>query len=167
MLFRILNPPPLPSPKQPPIDVGKNPFQFEESVSPAYGKSVLTKVRLGQGAFRVLITDAYSRRCSITGEKTLPVLEAAHIKPYAESGPHFISNGLLLRSDMHKLFDSGYLTITNDYKIEVSQRIKEEFQNGKEYYQYHGKELLYLPQKPIDKPNETYIDWHNNNIYRG
>lgn len=68
---------------------------------------------------------------------------------------------------MHKLFDSGYLTITNDYKIEVSQRIKEEFQNGKEYYQYHGKELLYLPQKPIDKPNETYIDWHNNNIYRG
>jgi len=83
------------------IEEGKSQLILEDTDSPAYGKSVLTKVRLGQGAFRVLVTDAYSRRCSITGEKTLPVLEAAHIKPYAESGPHFISNGLLLRSDMH------------------------------------------------------------------
>ena len=149
------------------IDEGKSQFLLEEPESPAYGNSVLTKVRLGQGAFRVLVTDAYSRRCSITGEKTLPVLEAAHIKPYAESGPHFISNGLLLRSDMHKLFDGGYLTITNDLKIEVSSRIKEEFHNGKEYYQYHGKDLLFLPNRDLDKPNEKYIDWHNTNIYRG
>ena len=91
-----------------------------EPNSPAYGNSILQKVRLGQGAFRVLVTDSYSRRCSITGEKTLPVLEAAHIKPYAESGPHFISNGILLRSDMHKLFDTGYLTITKDLVVEVS-----------------------------------------------
>jgi putative restriction endonuclease len=149
------------------IDEGKSQLILEESSSPAYGNSILTKVRLGQGAFRVLVTDAYSRRCSITGEKTLPVLEAAHIKPYAESGPHFISNGLLLRSDMHKLFDGGYLTISNDLKIEVSSRIKEEFQNGKEYYQYHGKDLLFLPQRNIDKPNVKFIDWHNSNIYRG
>jgi putative restriction endonuclease len=147
-------------------DEGKSQFMLEELDSPAYGKSVLTKVRLGQGAFRVLVTDAYSRRCSITGEKTLPVLEAAHIKPYAESGPHFISNGLLLRSDMHKLFDGGYLTITKDLKIEVSQRIKEEFQNGKEYYQYHGKELQFIPSREIDKPNKNFIDWHNSYIYR-
>ena len=140
---------------------------MEETLSPAYGNSVLTKVRLGQRAFRVLVTDSYSRRCSITGEKTLPVLEAAHIKPYAESGPHFISNALLLRSDMHELFDGGYITITNDLRIEVSKRIKEEFQNGKEYYQYHGKDLLILPQRNIDKPNVKFIEWHNSNIYRG
>lgn len=149
------------------IDEGKSQLILEEPSSPLYGTSILTKVRLGQGAFRILVTDAYSRRCSITGEKTLPVLEAAHIKPYAESGPHFISNGLLLRSDMHKLFDGGYLTITNDLKIEISNRIKEEFQNGKEYYQYHGKDLLFLPNREIDKPNEKYIDWHNTNIYKG
>lgn len=149
------------------IDEGKSQFLLEEPISPAYGKSVLTKVRLGQGAFRVLVTDAYSRRCSITGESTLPVLEAAHIKPYAESGPHFISNGLLLRSDMHKLFDTGYLTITNDLKIEVSSRIKEEFHNGREYYQYHGRDLLHLPNRDLDKPNEKYIDWHNSNIFKG
>lgn len=149
------------------IDEDKNQFILEEPSSPMYGNSILTKVRLGQGAFRVLVTDGYSRRCTITGEKTLPVLEAAHIKPYVESGPHFISNGLLLRSDIHKLFDGGYLTITNDLKVEVSSRIREEFENGKEYYQYHGKDLLFLPNRVIDKPNEKYIDWHNSNIYRG
>lgn len=140
---------------------------FEEPSLPQYGNSILTKIRIGQGAFRVLVTDAYSRRCSITGEKTLPVLEAAHIRPYAEAGPHLISNGILLRSDIHKLFDSGYLTVTADLKVEISSRIKEEYQNGKEYYQYHGKDLLYLPNKENDRPNERYLEWHNSNIYRG
>lgn len=149
------------------VDEGRSQFVLEEPISPAYGNSVLTKVRLGQGAFRVLVTDAYSRRCSITGEKTLPVLEAAHIKPYSDAGPHFISNGVLLRSDIHKLFDSGYLTITTDLKVEVSSKIKEEFQNGKEYYQFHGKELLYLPNREIDKPDASFIEWHNSKIYSG
>jgi putative restriction endonuclease len=148
-------------------DEGKSQLILEEPNTPLYGNSMLKKVRLGQGAFRVLVTDAYNRRCSITGEKTLPVLEAAHIKAYAESGPNFISNGLLLRSDIHKLFDSGYLTITTELQIEVSSRIKEEFQNGKEYYQYHGQELLYLPNREFDKPDPKYIEWHNTNVYRG
>jgi putative restriction endonuclease len=144
----------------------KSQLILEDTESPKYGNAILRKVRLGQGAFRVLITDAYSRRCSITGEKTLPVLEAAHIKPYAISGPHFISNGLLLRSDLHKLFDTGYITITKDLKVEVSKRIREEFENGKEYYQYQGKELAFLPSRLMDKPDQKYIEWHNNQ-FRG
>ena len=147
-------------------DENKSQLSLEQTDSPMYGKSILTKVRLGQGAFRVLITDAYSRKCSISGERTLPVLEAAHIKPYAESGPHFISNGLLLRSDLHKLFDSGYLTITDEYKIEVSNRIKQEYENGKEHYQYHGKILHNIPNKDMNKPNKNYIEWHNSNIFK-
>lgn len=149
-----------------PADEGKNQLLLENIESPAYCQSVLTKVRLGQGAFRVMITDAYSRKCSITGEKTLPVLEAAHIKPYSKSGPHFTSNGILLRSDIHKLFDLGYITVTKEYDIEVSNRIKEEFQNGKEYYQFHGKKLSHIPQRTLDKPNINYIDWHNSNIFK-
>lgn len=132
-----------------------------------YGNSILTKVRLGQGAFRILVTDAYNRKCAISGERTLPVLEAAHIRPYAESGPHFISNSLLLRSDLHKLFDSGYITITNDLKVEVSNRIKEEFQNGKEYYRFHGSEIMNLPSRLKDKPEVRFLEWHNDNIYHG
>jgi putative restriction endonuclease len=127
-----------------------------------YGKSVLSKVRLGQGAFRVLVTDAYNRRCTISGEKTLPVLEAAHIKKYSESGPHFISNALLLRSDIHKLFDAGYVTITTDLKVEVSKKIKEEFENGKEYYKFHGNDLINLPGKELNRPDKRFIEWHNN-----
>ena len=141
--------------------------QMVHESEPLYGKNILTKIRLGQGAFRVLVTDAYTRRCSVTGERTLPVLEAAHIKPFSETGPHAISNGLLLRSDVHKLFDAGYLTITNDHKAEVSKRIKEEFENGKEYYQFHGKSLLYLPRQIADRPKDEFIQWHNENVYRG
>jgi putative restriction endonuclease len=132
-----------------------------------YGEGKSYRYRIGQGAFRVLVTDAYARRCAITGEKTLPVLEAAHIRSFAENGPNRVSNGLFLRSDMHKLFDNGYLTVTNDYKIEVSQRIKLEFQNGKEYYQYHGQPLKVLPEKLIDRPDPGFVEWHNAMIFKG
>ena len=148
-------------------ELEKGQLIIEEQESPAYGNSILTKVRIGQGAFRVGVIDAYNRRCSISGEKTLPVLEAAHIKPYAISGQNAISNGILLRSDMHKLFDMGYLTITPQYNVEVSKRIKEEFENGKEYYQHHGKGLLFLPNNEIERPHSTHLDWHNTNIFKG
>lgn len=148
------------------LDEEKNQLILEDTQA-MYGKPVLTKVRLGQGAFRVLVTDAYSRKCAISGEKTLPVLEAAHIKPYAFSGPHFISNSLLLRSDLHKLFDSGYLTITTDFKVEVSKRIKEEYENGKEYYRFHGADLYNLPNRFKDRPDSRFIEWHNENVYKG
>lgn len=132
-----------------------------------YTRKYLTKVRLGQGAFRVQLTDAYTRRCSITGEKTLPVLEAAHIKPFSESGPNHLSNGILLRADLHKLYDSGYITITTDYLVEVSRKIKEEFENGREYYKFHGSDLLVLPNSISDRPAADYIEWHNNHVYNG
>lgn len=132
-------------------------FIASESI-PQYGASVLRKVRIGQDAFRISVTDAYTKRCAVTGEKTLPVLEAAHIQPYADAGPNRTANGLLLRSDMHKLFDNGYLTITPDFKVEVSARIREEFSNGREYYQYHGKALTVLPKLPDSRPGKIYLD---------
>ena len=131
---------------------------------PRYGTEYLTRARLGQGAFRVLVTEIYNRRCAITGERTLPVLEAAHIKPYSNSGPHKINNGLLLRSDLHKLFDLGYLTITNDFHVEVSKRIKKEYKNGKEYYSFHGNELD-IPSNSKYQPLREYIEWHNQHIF--
>lgn len=129
-------------------------------------RSILSKVRIGQGGFRSIITDAYKRRCAISGEKTLPVLEAAHIKPYSSSGPHKLSNGLLLRSDLHTLFDAGYMTVTPDKVVEVSPRIREEFENGKEYYRFHGQPLLVLPEQQQQQPGTEYLSWHNERIYR-
>ena len=132
-----------------------------------YGKEQIIRPRIGQGAFKVLITDAYQRRCAITGEKTLPVLEAGHIKPFSLDGPHEISNGILLRRDFHTLFDRGYITITKNFDIEVSHRIKEDFGNGKEYYAHHGKGLIILPEVFNQKPDTRYLEWHNENVYLG
>jgi putative restriction endonuclease len=131
-----------------------------------FGAEYLTRGRLGQGAFRVLVTDAYERRCAVTGEKTLPVLEAAHIKPYALNGPHRVSNGILLRSDLHRLFDLGYVTVTPALRLEVSPRLKAEWQNGREYYAHHGQPLSFYPQQPSRRPDREFLEWHNENRFR-
>jgi putative restriction endonuclease len=92
-----------------------------------------------------VVLDACGRRCAITGESTLPVLEAAHIRPYKENGPHEPGNGLLLRADFHKLFDQGLLTVTPEPRVPVSDRIKKEWLNGEVYNQLSGKELRSFP----------------------
>ena len=132
-----------------------------------FGAEYLARGRLGQGAFRVLVTDAYLRRCAVTGEKTLPVLEAAHIKPYALEGPHSVKNGILLRSDLHKLFDLGYVTVTPALRLEVSPRLKVEWENGREYYAHHGKELTCRPASVNDLPSKEFLQWHNENRFNG
>jgi putative restriction endonuclease len=132
----------------------------------AYGEPVLIRPRLGQGAFRVMVTDAYERRCVVTNERTLPVLEAAHIRPYAQSGPHEVSNGLLLRSDLHTLFDRGYVTVTPDKRLRVSRRIHEEFENGRDYYALDGQDIR-LPITPSLAPSRELLEWHADAVFRG
>ncbi|WP_201983312.1 HNH endonuclease [Hymenobacter rubidus] len=127
----------------------------------AYREAV-TKVRLGQGAFRAAVLDAYGKKCAISGEKTLPVLDAAHIRPYADAGPSTLGNGLLLRSDLHTLFDKHYLTVNADtLVVEVSHRIREEFSNGKEYYRFQGQRLT-VPKNVMDRPAQQFLQYHNN-----
>ena len=82
-----------------------------------YGEPRLIQPRLGQATFRIAVLDAYGRACAVTGEHSLPALEAAHIRSYAESGPHEICNGLLLRADLHRLFDTGYVTVTPELRL--------------------------------------------------
>jgi putative restriction endonuclease len=131
-----------------------------------YGRPMVFKPRLGQGAFRVLVTDAYQRRCALTGERVLPVLEAAHVRPYAAGGSHAVQNGILLRSDLHTLFDRGYLTVTRDHRVEVSKRIREEFQNGREYYELHGSRIR-GPDRDDRIVTPENIEWHNENVFLG
>ena len=130
-----------------------------------YGTPILMAPRLGQGSFRVIVTDAYERRCAITGEKVLPVLQAAHIRPFSREGPHRVQNGILLRSDLHTLFDCGYLTVTPDLRIEVSRRLHDDFDNGRDYYALRGT-VLRSPLRPDYRPDPGFLEWHNANIYR-
>jgi putative restriction endonuclease len=100
------------------------------------GDRRLSPVRLGQSAFKALVLDGYKRRCAITGGKIVPVLEAAHIRPVSETGENRVDNGLLLRSDIHTLFDRGYLGIHPEKKtLMVSHRLRSEWGNGDWFYQ--------------------------------
>ncbi len=131
-----------------------------------FGTPQLVRPRLGQGAFRIVITDLCERRCAVTRERTLPALEAAHIRPYAEGGEHEASNGLLLRRDIHSLFDAGYVTVTPDLRFEVSRRIREEFENGRHYYALHGS-VVDAPANLIERPDPAALTWHNELVFRG
>jgi putative restriction endonuclease len=136
-----------------------------DSIPAGYGKPTVILPRRGQGAFRLMVMDAYDRRCAVSGEKTLPVLEAAHIRPFSETASHNVSNGVLLRSDIHKLFDLGYVTITPDNRFRVSSRIRDQFSNGVIYYDLHGRPVR-IPDTPEDQPSRSALEWHSTTIYR-
>lgn len=132
-----------------------------------YGPPQLIRPRYGQKSFRSLTLINYNNRCAVTKERTLPVLEAAHIKPYSQGGSHDLSNGILFRSDIHRLFDGGYVTVTPNLKFEVSQKIREDYLNGKDYYALHGKDIFEPTEKNRIPPDTSLLEWHNNNCYNG
>lgn len=97
----------------------------------------------------------------------MPVLQAAHIRPYSMEGPHAVPNGLFLRSDLHTLFDTGYLTVRPNYTVAVSRRVHDDFGNGRAYYAYQGERLAVLPDALRDLPSRDYLEWHNDSVYLG
>jgi putative restriction endonuclease len=139
----------------------QTPFEYGR-----FGTPTLVAPRLGQGAFRVAITEAYLRQCALTEGKVLPALDAAHIRPYADGGSHSISNGILLRKDIHSVFDAGYATIDTNYCFVVSDKVREVFNNGNEYRRLHGQKFR-LPENPSFRPSLEAIRWHNDERYLG
>jgi len=142
--------------------VAADPEQAEEHSR--YGSPVLTRPRLGQGAFRVAVTDAYARACAVTREHSLPALEAAHIRPFAQDGPHAPSNGLLLRADLHRLFEQGYLSVDSDNRLEVSDRLRADYNNGKTYFPFRGT-LLTIPERASERPDPELLRWHHETVF--
>ena len=92
------------------------------------GKPQLIKPRLGQASFRFAVLDAYEHRCAVTGERSLPVVEASHIKPFALGGEHAVPNGLPLRRDLHRLFDLGFVSVGSDHRFEVSRELHDRYE---------------------------------------
>lgn len=124
-----------------------------------YGAPQLVKPRRGQGAFRLAVTDAYGRQCAISDGRVLPALEAAHIRSYGEGGEHEVSNGLLLRRDIHSVFDAGYVTFDDGLRMVESDRVRTEFNNGNEYRRLHGTRLR-DPIDPALRPKAEFLRWH-------
>jgi putative restriction endonuclease len=140
------------------------PDDSASGVASRYGSPLMIRPRLGQGAFRVSVTEAYNRACAATGEHSLPALDAAHIKPFAKDGPHEVRNGLLLRADLHRLLEQGYVTVTHDQVLEVSNRLRDDYHNGRSYYPLHGTRIA-LPAIEADRPSRELLAWHNQHVF--
>jgi putative restriction endonuclease len=138
----------------------------ERAEGPMFGDETLVRPRLGQGAFRVLVTDTYRRRCAVTGERALPVLQAAHIRPVSEGGTHRLDNGLLLRSDVHALYDRGYVTVTPDFTFRASKRLKDDFDNGAHYFALSGSQI-WVPSEEASRPARDLLEWHADTVFKG
>ncbi|WP_422733297.1 HNH endonuclease [Micromonospora sp. WMMD558] len=132
---------------------------------PVYGDPRLAPQRLGQQAFKAVVLGAYGRRCAVTGNKVAPVLQAAHIRPLPKGGQHRLDNGLLLKSDVHTLFDRGYLGVDPRYRLLVSPRLRSEFGNGDQFYAKAG-ELITLPERRADRPNREFLEWHLDTVFK-
>lgn len=110
--------------------------------------------RRGQPLFRARLLDAYGGRCAITGCTAVEVLEAAHVLPYRGEHTHRMDNGLLLRADLHTLFDCQLLWITPEFKVALAPALL-----TTDYATLEGKPLN-LPASEADHPNPTHLMEH-------
>lgn len=140
------------------------PLNSPMNLGPARGEPRLMTPRLGQNAFKAVVQEAYVRRCAITDHKILPTLQAAHILPVAAGGQHRVDNGLLLRSDVHTMFDQGYLAVDQDFRLCVSHRLRTEFGNGSEFYSKEGSTIS-LPSVESNRPSLEYLSWHFETVF--
>ncbi len=133
-----------------------------------FGQPRLTRVRVGQTAFKALVQEAYGRRCAVTGSKIIPVLQAAHIRPVTDHGENRVDNGLLLRSDVHSMFDRGYLAVHPQKKtLLVSSKLRADWGNGEEFYaRAVSGETIGMPRRRLDQPNADFLAWHADTVFR-
>lgn len=111
--------------------------------------------RRGQARFRMLLIRVYDGCCAITGCNAIDALEAAHIAPYNENINNKIENGLLLRADLHTLFDLGLLAVSpEDFTVILSPKL-----DGSPYKELLGVKVR-LPQNGADRPNAQALYDH-------
>ena len=111
--------------------------------------------RRGQKPFRNALIAAYGGQCAITRCSILDVLEAAHIYPYRGPDTNKVANGLLLRSDVHTLFDCGLVAIDSEtMTVLVAPHLKDS-----EYGVLHGAHV-HIPQNPAEQPSAEALEMH-------
>lgn len=131
-------------------------------------RAVEAPQRVGQGTFRLRLLHAYERRCAITGEHTVPVLDAAHIQPYRSPRSNHPQNGLVLTKEFHTLFDRGYVTVEprgDEYVVRVSPRLRADWNNGRRYYAFADKPLVVVPASAAARPSAEALLWHRQRCF--
>jgi hypothetical protein len=144
---------------------GENSAATGKEADRAVGDSDLLSRRLLRNSFREAVLDAYHSTCAITGTRTRLLLQAAHIRPVIFGGENRLENALLLRADVHVLFDRGYLAVDPAYRLHVSPRLRDEFGEGEEYYAKAGQ-IIGLPEKGIDYPAQDCLEWHLHEVFQ-
>jgi predicted RNA-binding protein with PUA-like domain len=111
--------------------------------------------RRGQSTFRQGLLQAYQGKCAVTECEVTEILEAAHIVPYQGTATNHMQNGILLRADLHTLFDMGLVGVDAEtMKVLVSSKL-----DGSEYASFQGK-LLHLPDDANCKPDVAALKLH-------
>lgn len=112
-------------------------------------------IRQGQPRFRHKLLRAYEHRCAITNCDATDALEAAHILPYTNERRNHISNGLLLRADVHTLFDLGLVAVDEDLNILVAPGLR-----ASQYGLELSGRTLRVPTDPSCWPNREALKMH-------
>lgn len=126
--------------------------EIEENGRPDDVQLRAIKIRRGQGKFRERLLAAYGRTCAISGCKIIDLLEAAHIRPHAEEPNYSVTNGLLLRADLHTLFDVGLLAVDTRLRVRLAPTLLHS-----EYKIYEGKQLRH-PDYPSEMPDNLALE---------
>jgi hypothetical protein len=137
----------------------ENENSFEESMGCSIFNSSL---------FHDLVMNAYQYRCAVTGKVIrykegnvdLFNLEAAHIKPQAHQGTFLPCNGIALSRDMHFAFDKGFFSISDDYKVIVSEKLK-----GDWFYEEFNGKKIFVPKEPFYRPLSVFLKHHRENVF--
>lgn len=111
-------------------------------------------VRQGQGVFRADLMRAYGRTCAFTGTVSEGVLEAAHIFPYRGAQSNHVTNGILLRADVHTLFDAFQIAVDASYRIHVGPGVRDD------HYRDLDGTTINLPDDPESWPAEVALADH-------
>ncbi len=130
----------------------------ERMVKPRFLKYL--HIRDSQAKFRKKLLDVYGNVCAVTGDQPSEVLDAAHIQPYINISSNHVQNGLILRADIHRLFDKGMISITDDLCIIVSRFF---LSSNSEYEKYHQRPLII--KNDVVRPSREALKYHRENIY--
>ena len=138
---------------------------------PGEYREQMMKTRIGQYFFRISVLNSFDNKCCVTGLCKPELLVASHIKPWKVSDERTErtnpSNGLCLNSFHDKAFDRGLITITRDFRILISDAVKDvEMDAGtREWFMGYSNREIHLPNKFL--PGKKFIEYHNEVIFQG
>ena len=128
----------------------------------------IVKTRVNQSFFRRVVLSSYNQKCCITGLSIPDFLVASHIIPWKKDEKNRLNpqNGLCLNSIHDRAFDQGFITITTDFKIFVSEYFNDYTSENAvvDFFLKYNKQSIFLPDRFL--PSKEFLEYHNDTIFR-